>query len=60
MSELQVAGERSGTLALATLALTPQAKGYLEKLILMTEPLRETPLWRQGGNLAAQATLPQP
>lgn len=34
-----------------------QAKGFLEKLLLMTEPLRESPLWRQGTNLAAQASF---
>jgi hypothetical protein len=30
------------------------AKAFLEKLILMTEPLREMPSWRSGGQLAAQ------
>lgn len=30
------------------------AKAFLEKLILMTEPLRETPSWLTGGHLAAQ------
>ena len=31
------------------------AKGFLEKLMLMTEPLR--PTWTAGGELSAQATL---
>eukprot|EP00316_Scyphosphaera_apsteinii_P013779 CAMPEP_0119317812 /NCGR_PEP_ID=MMETSP1333-20130426/44443_1 /TAXON_ID=418940 /ORGANISM="Scyphosphaera apsteinii, Strain RCC1455" /LENGTH=222 /DNA_ID=CAMNT_0007323865 /DNA_START=24 /DNA_END=692 /DNA_ORIENTATION=+ len=31
-----------------------QAKGFLEKLALMTEPLRATPQWLTGGTLAAQ------
>ena len=31
------------------------AKSFLEKLLLMTEPLQETPAWRSGGHLAAQA-----
>lgn len=34
-----------------------QAKGFLEKLLFLTEPLRESPLWRQGGNLAAHASF---
>jgi hypothetical protein len=31
-----------------------QAKGFLEKLIFLSEPLRESPLWRRGGQLVAQ------
>ena len=31
------------------------AKGFLEKLVLMTEPLRDG--WREGGTLSAQAAL---
>jgi len=31
-----------------------QAKGFLEKLIFLTEPLRESPVWRTGSTLAAQ------
>lgn len=34
-----------------------QAKGFLEKLIFLTEPLRETPAWRTGSTLAAQETF---
>ena len=30
------------------------AKAFLEKLVLMTEPLRDTPSWRSGGPFAAQ------
>ena len=30
------------------------AKGFLEKLMLMTEPLQEMPSWQSGGHLAAQ------
>jgi hypothetical protein len=33
------------------------AKGFLEKLAFLTEPLRETPEWQSGGQLAAQATF---
>ena len=32
-----------------------QAKGFCEKLTLLTEPLRGTPLWQGGGTLACQA-----
>ncbi|KAL1526912.1 hypothetical protein AB1Y20_015603 [Prymnesium parvum] len=31
-----------------------QAKGFLEKIILLTEPLRETPAWQNGPTLVAQ------
>ena len=31
------------------------AKAFLEKLILMTEPMRESPQWRDGSLRAAQA-----
>ena len=31
-----------------------QAKGFLEKLTFVTEPLRSTPLWLSGGVLACQ------
>lgn len=31
------------------------AKGFLEKLVLMTEPLRDS--WREGGELSAQAVM---
>mmetsp|Transcript_20411 Transcript_20411/g.51946 ORF Transcript_20411/g.51946 Transcript_20411/m.51946 type:complete len:251 (+) Transcript_20411:112-864(+) len=31
-----------------------QAKGFLEKIILLSEPLRMEPAWRTGGMLAAQ------
>lgn len=30
------------------------ARGFLEKLAFLTEPLRETPQWQAGGTLAAQ------
>jgi len=31
-----------------------QAKGFLEKIVLLSEPLRSEPAWRSGGTLAAQ------
>uniref|UniRef100_A0A7S4B7C1 V-SNARE coiled-coil homology domain-containing protein n=1 Tax=Chrysotila carterae TaxID=13221 RepID=A0A7S4B7C1_CHRCT len=31
-----------------------QARGFLEKLAFLTEPLRATPAWQTGGTLAAQ------
>jgi len=31
-----------------------QAKGFLEKIILLSEPLRSEPAWRKGSTLAAQ------
>lgn len=31
-----------------------QAKGFLEKIVFLTEPLRETALWENGNTLAAQ------
>lgn len=34
-----------------------QAKGFLEKLALMTEPPRSSALWRTGGALAAQESF---
>ena len=34
-----------------------EAKGFLEKIILLSEPLRETPQWRSGPTLAAQDTF---
>lgn len=34
-----------------------RAKSFVEKLILLTEPLRESPEWRAGGELAAQASF---
>ena len=34
-----------------------QAKGFLEKLIFLTEPLRESDAWRKGGQLAAQVSF---
>ena len=30
------------------------ARGFLEKLLFLTEPLRDTPQWQSGGTLAAQ------
>ena len=33
------------------------AKGFLEKLTFLTEPLRDSPEWRSGGMLAAQTTF---
>jgi len=34
-----------------------QAKGFLEKVILLSEPLRLDPVWRSGGTLAAQESF---
>lgn len=31
-----------------------QAKGFLEKIVLLSEPLRDEPVWQHGGTLAAQ------
>lgn len=33
------------------------AKGFLEKIALLCEPLRSSPLWRTGGTLCAQASF---
>jgi len=31
-----------------------QAKGFLEKIVMLSEPLRESPMWQSGPTLAAQ------
>ena len=34
-----------------------QARGFLEKIVLLSEPLRSTPLWQTGATLACQESF---